>query len=293
MTYEQKLRQEAELWGTEAERMASELPPDWRAHRHLLYNIISHQADIDALLSRVQPGMQTLELGCASGWLSLAIAQRGANATGYDISEKSLQVARDYYASIADEVAGTVTYAVQDLNAIDLPRNQYDIIVVKGTLHHLTNMPQVITQVHAALKPGGLFWVSDEAGDVTMRSALFSSALMFLLPTQVSYWEKFAGLFKFGLNAPSRIKASMEAEDLSPFEGAGREHDWLALVQQQFAVEKLINKPAVTGYLAHQIKLPRWLAIPLLRTIGAVDSLLVRLGILKNTGVIVYARKSG
>ncbi|MAU13605.1 MAG: hypothetical protein CL607_27560 [Anaerolineaceae bacterium] len=291
MTYEQKLQQEAELWGTEAQRMATELPPDWRAHRHLLYNVINHRADIDALLSRVQLGMHTLELGCASGWLSLAMAQQGAIATGYDISEKSLQVARDYYASIADDVAGTVTYAMHDLNALDLAPETYDIIVVKGTLHHLTNMPQVIAQVHTALKPGGLFWVSDEAGDVNMRSALFSSALMFLLPTQVSYREKFAGLFKFGLNAPSRIKASMEAEDLSPFEGAGREHDWLALVQQQFTVEKLINKPAVTGYLAHQIRLPRWLAIPLLRTIGVFDDLLVRLGVLKNTGVVVYARK--
>ena len=62
-------------------------------------------------------------------------------------------------------------------------------------------------------------------------------------------------------------------------------------MQQQFTVEKLINKPAVTGYLAHQIRLPRWLAIPLLRTIGVFDDLLVRLGVLKNTGVVVYARK--
>ena len=75
MTYEQKLQQEAELWGTEAQRMATELPPDWRAHRHLLYNVINHRADIDALLSRVQLGMHTLELGCASGWLSLAMAK--------------------------------------------------------------------------------------------------------------------------------------------------------------------------------------------------------------------------
>lgn len=291
MTYEQQLHDEAELWGTEAQRMAGQVLPDWRAHRHLLYNVINHQQDIDALLAQIQPGMQTLELGCASGWLTLAMAQRGANATGYDISPKSLQVARDYYATIAHEVPGTVQYDVQDLNNLSLPHAAYDVVVVKGTLHHLVNMPQVIAEVHQSLKPGGLFWVSDEAGDVNMRSALFSSALMFLLPTQVSYREKFGGLLKFGLNAPSRIKASMEAEDLSPFEGAGREHDWLALVQAQFADVRVLNKPAVTGYLAHQINLSRWLAIPLLRMIGAIDSLMVRIGLLKNTGVVVYARK--
>jgi hypothetical protein len=114
---------------------------------------------------------------------------------------------------------------------------------------------------------------------------------MFLLPTQVSYREKLGGLLKFGLNAPSRIKASMEAEDLSPFEGAGREHDWLALVKAKFAQVEVKHHPAVTGYLAHQIKLPRGLAIPLLRAIGVVDRLLVRVGLLKNTGVVVHARK--
>lgn len=291
MGYEKQLEQEAELWGTESERMASQIAPDWRVHRDLLHNVISHQDDIDALLALVKPGMTTLELGCASGWLTLALAQQGAQATGYDISEKSLNVAQTYYDSIAHEVAGNVTYAQKDLNALTLTPESYDIIVVKGTLHHLINIPQVINAVYLALKPGGLFWVCDEAGDVDMRSALFSSALMFLLPTVVSYRDKFAGLLKFGLNAPSRIKASMEAEDLSPFEGAGRDHDWLSLVRSQFTDVEVINKPAVTGYLAHQIKLPRSLAIGLLRGIEKVDKLLVRLGLIRNTGVVVYARK--
>lgn len=291
MGYEQKLAQEAELWGTESERMAREIVPDWRVHRDMLHNIISHQEDIDALLSHVQPGMKTLELGCASGWLTLAMAQRGAHATGYDISEKSLNVAQNYYDSIAHEVAGQVTYAQKDLNSLILAPESYDIILVKGTLHHLINIPQVIENVHLALKPNGLFWICDEVGDVDIRSALFSSALMFVLPTVVSYRDKFGGLLKFGLNAPSRIKASMEAEDLSPFEGAGRDHDWLSLVQSRFAEVTLLNKPAVTGYLAHQIKMPHNIAILLLRGIELIDKLLVRLGVIRNTGVVVYARK--
>ena len=215
-TYEDKLKQEAELWGSVDERNAADIPPDWRAHRHLRHNAIMHTADIDALLARVQPGMQTLELGCASGWLTLAMAQRGAHATGLDVSEKSLAIARDYYAQVADETTGTADYHYADLNQIQLEPNQYDIIVTKGTLHHLVNMAQVIEQVHRALKPGGLFWISDEDGEHSLPTALFASALMFVLPTTVSYRDKIGGLLKFGANAPARIKASMEAEGSIP-----------------------------------------------------------------------------
>lgn len=291
MSYDQKLEQEAELWGSEAERMAGVIPPDWRYHKSLWHNVILHGEHISALLDTIKPGMRTLELGCASGWLTLAMAQRGADATGLDISKKSLAVARDYYTSIQDEVIGTAIYEYADLNQLDLAPATYDVVVVKGTLHHLVNMPQVIDTVHAALKPGGLFWIEDEARDVSGGAALLSSALMFILPTHVSYKDKIGGLLKFGFNAPNRIKASMEAEGLSPFEGAGRDHDWLTLVSEKFTIDRLINAPAVTGYITAQIKMPQAIALPFLRGLKVIDQLLVKLGLLKNSGVTVWARK--
>lgn len=290
-SYDQKLREEAELWGSEAERMASEIRPDWRDHRHLWHNVLLHGPGIERLLDEVTPGARTLELGCAAGWLTLAMAQRGAEAEGLDISEKSLEVARRYAASIADEVPGTVRYRAADLNALDLAPAAYDIIAVKGTLHHLVNLPHIIDTVHAALKPGGLFWIEDEARDVAPQSALLASALMFLLPTHVSYADKFRGLFKFGFSAPSRIKASMEAEGLSPFEGAGRDHNWLELVRERFTITELHPTPTVTGYITAQIKLPRRVAMPILRALKAIEGALLRWGWLPATGVIVWARK--
>lgn len=291
MSYEEQLQQEAALWGAVDAQHAAQVPPDWNAHRHLRHNAIMHTADIDALLAHIQPEMRALELGCASGWLSLAMAQRGAHVTGLDISDQSLQIARDYYAQVQAQTRGSVEYAVADLNALSLPANTYDVIVTKGTLHHLVGMEHVIATVFDALKPGGLFWVSDQDGDEALPTALFASAVMFVLPTTVSYRAKFGGLFKFGLNAPARIKASMQAEGLSPFEGAGREHDWRKLIYARFDVAQEIRKPAITGYIAHQIDLPDAAAMPILKALRAVDGALVRMGALKSTGVILYARK--
>jgi len=292
MNYEEKLQEEAALWGEESVRVASEINPDWREHRQRLINIITHNDDIEALLNYIQPNMNVLELGCASGWLTLATAQQGAHAIGYDISEQSLDVARTYYESIKDSVKGSAHYEKQDLNALELPANHYDVIIVKGTLHHLINMKHVINEIHKGLKSGGLFWISDEDGDVNLRTALFSSGFMFILPTEVSYKDKISGLLKFGINAPSRIKASMEAEDLSPFEGAGREHDWMKLIAEQFTLEQNIKKPAFTGYIAHQIKLPRSIALTILRILRVFDNILVRFNLLQSTGRVVWARKT-
>jgi 2-polyprenyl-3-methyl-5-hydroxy-6-metoxy-1,4-benzoquinol methylase len=291
MTYEEKLQAEARFWGAESERQARTIPPDWRYHRHLRHNAIMHTADIDQLLAHVTPGMVTLELGCASGWLTLAMAQRGAQATGIDISEAALKVAQAYYESVREQVSGSVTYWVQDLNVVTLLAEKYDIVAVKGTLHHLVRLDHVIAEVHKALKPGGLLWVADTHGEEALPTVLIASVLTFLLPTQVSYCQKIGGLIRFGLRAPSRIKASMEAEGLSPFEGAGREHDWLQLVQERFTVERQVRAPAFTGYVTAQLRLPERLALPLLRAIRAFDLLLVRLGMLPSTGLVIYARK--
>ena len=290
--YEQKLAGEAALWGAEAETRAQEVPPDWRYHRHLRHNIIYHTADIDAFLAHVQPGMTVLELGCGAGWLTLAMAQRGANATGLDISAQALDVARDYAASLGDSLSGSVTYEVADLNRLQLPPEHYDVIAVRGTLHHLLRLDHVVEQMHVALKPGGLLWVSDSDGEEATATVLVASALMFLLPTAISYRDKLTGLIRFGTRAPSRIKASIEAEGLSPFEGAGRDHDWVQMIHQRFTVEQRVDAPAVTGYITHQLKLPDWAALPLLRALCWLDRGLVRFRLLRNTGMILYARKA-
>jgi len=290
-TYQQKLDQEGELWGRVAEESARSVPPDWCSHRVLRHNAIMHTRHIDALLSQVRPGMHTLELGCGAGWLTLALAQQGAIARGLDISAPAVAIAEQYYASIKPAVSGRVLYEVADLNAVELPANTYDIIAAKGVLHHLYAVDRLIEQVHAALKPGGLFWVSDTHGSEATSTALIAGALMLVLPTQTSYRQKLGGLLRFRAGAPARIKASIQADNLSPFEGAGREHDWLAMIAERFEIERHSEHPAVTGYLTAQLRLPDRMALPLLRGLYRLDHALVRRGVLKNTGKVLYARK--
>lgn len=289
MSYQDQLEQEGRIWGEAFRQLARETPPEWAFYRERLEYLYTHRPSIDALLASVKPGMCALELGCGSGWLTLALAQAGADALGLDISEQALDVGRAYYERIRERVPGRLRYEVADLNVVELPAATYDLIVIKGTLHHLPEAPHVIAQVKRALKRGGRLWIHDSQGDEHPRSVLLASALMFLLPTHVSYADKLRGLWRFRQNPTERIRMSMQAEGLSPFEGIGRHHDWLALVQDAFPTATVERGLSITGYLAHQIRLPRALAVPTLWLISRVDALLTRLGVLHSTGITVSA----
>ncbi len=289
MSYQEQLQQEGKIWGEAFARLSHETPPEWAFYRQRLEYLYTHRPAIDALLATVRLGTAVLELGCGSGWLTLALAQAGADAHGIDISEQALAIAQAYYESIRERVPGTVRYTCADLNTLQLPAASYDLIVIKGTLHHLPEVSHVIAQVRAALKPGGRVWIQDVQGDEHPRTVLLASVLMFLLPTHVSYSEKLRGLWRFRHNPTERIRMSMQAEGLSPFEGVGRHHDWLALVQGAFPNASVQRGLSITGYLSHQLRMPRRLAVLTLWIIARIDSVLTRWGWLHTTNVTVTA----
>ena len=291
--YEADLAAEAAMWGNAASDLAQQLPPDWRHHRVKLRNNILYQAaQVDAFLSHIRPGMHVLEAGCGSGWLTLAMAQRGAQATGLDISEQALTVGRNYYESIREEVDGSVTYKVADLNALELEPDSLDVIAVCGALHHLPQAQHTVSEFYKALKPGGLLWVSDITDKEPTSNVLFTAIFMFLLPIEPGYREKFTKLLHFGRRSLSRVRASIEMEDFSPFEGAGRGQGWLEAIEKRFDVAVDDVSPTTTKHLTEILQLPDSSALPLLRVICALERMLIRLGLLGKTGIVLYARKS-
>jgi 2-polyprenyl-3-methyl-5-hydroxy-6-metoxy-1,4-benzoquinol methylase len=290
-SYAESLNQEARVWSAAAAEQAARAAPEWSVHRQLRHNAVQYRAPIDALLTRVTPGMRALELGCGSGWLTLAMAERGAIAHGMDIASGAIEIARAYYDAVRPRVSGTATYEIADLNSVQWPEGRYDLVVAKGVLHHLIRADAVIDGVHAALVPGGLFWICDNHGTETRSTAAAAGLLMLVLPTQVTYTDKLRGLARFGRKSPDRIRASMEAEGLSPFEGAGRRVPWPALVAERFDIQAMRPGEAITGYLAAELDAPDWVALPFLRALGAVDRAMVRAGLLDSTLTLIEARR--
>lgn len=212
--YQQALAGEGEFWDNFiAQRLLKgEMPGsiDWRlAFTQFRYNhhwlpfclgapgITFRLREIQHVLTTAtrRPGMRVLDLGCGAGWLSLELARRGGHVTGVDISPTNLAIgrymaetnARNFpflYQGFAGlpcrlEDFGSVEYVYADLNAVSLPRGEFDAVVVWDSLHHIRDLERLLEEVRAALKPDGVFLGVDHAFIVpTPRTEVFNLAVL-------------------------------------------------------------------------------------------------------------------
>ena len=115
--------------------------------------------NIDALLRHIQgPAPFTvLDFGCGPGRDLKTFTQLGHTAVGLDGSERFAQMAR--------EDSGCEVLQ-QNFLELDLPAQRFDGIFANAVLFHipLQELPRVLGQLHATLKPGGVLFSSNPRG---------------------------------------------------------------------------------------------------------------------------------
>lgn len=111
---------------------------------------------LKAMLPDVQ-GAKVIDLGCGYGWFCRHIREQGAEQViGLDVSEKMLEKARSMTSDPAIE------YRREDLEHLQLPIEQYNLVYSSLTLHYLKALPALFDQVYQSLLPGGHFVFSAE-----------------------------------------------------------------------------------------------------------------------------------
>jgi SAM-dependent methyltransferase len=109
------------------------------------------------------PGAGAVDLGCGTGWSSIALGQAfpGLTVLGIDSDEASVMDARRNAAEagVADRVRFEVASADEPLPA------SYDVALYLESLHDMGHPVESLAAVRAALKPGGVVVVMDERAE--------------------------------------------------------------------------------------------------------------------------------
>jgi 2-polyprenyl-3-methyl-5-hydroxy-6-metoxy-1,4-benzoquinol methylase len=117
--------------------------------------------DIENRLRRGDPPGRMADLGCGSGWSTIAMARGypAAHADGIDLDEASVEAARRNAAEAG--VADRVSFACRDAGDADLA-GRYDLVTLFETLHDMAHPVDVLRAARAMLAPGGAVLIGDE-----------------------------------------------------------------------------------------------------------------------------------
>lgn len=116
--------------------------------------------NIAALLRHIrgEPPFALLDFGCGPGRDLCALKAMGHAPVGLDGCAEFVAMARE---------ASGCEVLQQDFLALDLPTARFDGIYANASLFHVprSELPRVLRQLQAALKPGGVLFSSNPRGD--------------------------------------------------------------------------------------------------------------------------------
>jgi Methylase involved in ubiquinone/menaquinone biosynthesis len=116
--------------------------------------------NIEALLRHIQvkPPCSILDLGCGPGRDLAKLRALGHEPVGLEGSPS--------FAAMAREHSGCEVWE-QDFLALSLPPARFDGIFANASLFHVprSELPRVLRELHASLKPGGVLFSSNPRGN--------------------------------------------------------------------------------------------------------------------------------
>ena len=159
-------------------------------------------------------GKKVLDVGCGGGILAEAMAARGAQVTGIDLSEKPLGVARLHLYESGQEVDYRLISA--ESLAEEVP-SSFDVVTCMEMLEHVPDPQSIVTACAALVKPGGWVFFStlNRNGRAFLQAVVGAEYVLGMLPRGTHEYAKFikpSELATFGRHAGLEIQATRGLE---------------------------------------------------------------------------------
>lgn len=100
-------------------------------------------------------GAKVLEVGCGIGTDATNFARAGADYTGVDLSQASLELARKRFDIFGLE--GDLRLCNGEELSKEFAANTFDFVYSFGVIHHTPDQRAVIEDIRKVIKPDGLF----------------------------------------------------------------------------------------------------------------------------------------
>ena len=181
---------------------------------------------------------KVLDVGCGGGILSERLAQRGAEVTGIDLSDKALAVARlhllesgakvDYRKISAEELASEAA-------------GTYDVVTCMEMLEHVPNPASTIAACAALVKPGGhvFFSTINRNPKAYLLAVIGAEYILKMLPRGTHDYAKFI--------KPSELTRWAKSVNLEPNELIGMSYN--PLTDRYW-----LDQNTDVNYLVHTVK---------------------------------------
>jgi len=183
-------------------------------------------------------GKRILDIGCGGGILSESMAQRGAEVTGIDLSDKALAVARLHLLESGKQVA------YQAISAEELAAQaagNFDIVTCMEMLEHVPNPASTIAACAALAKPGGhvFFSTINRNAKAYVLAVVGAEYILKLLPKGTHDYAKFI--------KPSELSRWAKSVGLEPDELIG-------MTYNPFTQHYRLGRDTDVNYLLHTVK---------------------------------------
>jgi demethylmenaquinone methyltransferase / 2-methoxy-6-polyprenyl-1,4-benzoquinol methylase len=103
-------------------------------------------------------GRRALDLATGTGDIAFAIASRGADVVGLDITLRMIEIARLKARALKPRARGVQpsgVFVVGDMLALPFPSGSFDIVTTGYGLRNVPDLTLAIDEIHRVLRPGG------------------------------------------------------------------------------------------------------------------------------------------